>query len=185
MGNTEHMSGYLLFREMYKYLRERGLKPHEIAECLGRSPSTLRRYMSAPGTKAAVKPTFEASDMLVKLVNMTTDHGRKVVTEDDHRIACEWFELSRTADFLSRRILAEIAGVDIYSVAWVGRTHPRFGIQPTADMVARARRRGLGPSTKGCLTPPTKRKAPSNDGAFYVHVSASEGTLSGETDIRR
>lgn len=32
-------------------------------------------------------------------------------------------------------VLASIAGVDVYTVGWVGREHPECGIQPTWEMV--------------------------------------------------
>jgi hypothetical protein len=111
--------------------------PKFIANFVGRSQQTLRRYMSEPGTRSAMKPPIVVTDRMVTLINMATS-AKLDLTVDEWRLMCEWTDIINS-DNISDVILADIAGVSRRHLAWVGRSHPSFGIQPTDDMVAHAR----------------------------------------------
>lgn len=133
---SEHMSGQQFCRDMYRAARSRGMTPKFIADYVGRSEQTLRRYMSAPGTASAMKPPVEVTDRLVKLIDLTTN-DRREVTMDQLRDVQTWCDVA-IGGRVPRSVLASISGLDTYLVAWVGRTHPLYGVVPTPDMTARA-----------------------------------------------
>ncbi|MQV12185.1 hypothetical protein GHL01_00300 [Sinorhizobium meliloti] len=134
--NSEHMTGYQFCRDMYQDLRKRGLSPKFIAEFVGRSNAALRRYMSEPGTVSAQKPPVEVTDRLVALVDLSTSE-RRVSTEAEIRHQRAWIDVVNS-DIVPHTFLADIAGVSTHHLAWVGRSHPEYGIQPTEDQVLRA-----------------------------------------------
>lgn len=134
--NSEHMNAYQFCRDMYQHLRARGHSPRFIAAFANRSPSTLRRYMSEPGTTAALKPPAEVTGSLVTLINFSTSDVR-ASTQDEVRNQECWIDVVN-GGIVPRKILAEIAGVDDHHLDWVGRSHPLFGIQPSQDQVLRA-----------------------------------------------
>ncbi|KQZ50309.1 hypothetical protein ASD54_08625 [Rhizobium sp. Root149] len=130
------MNAYQFCRDMYQILRGIGVSPNYIATFVKRSPQTLRRYMSEPGTKAAQKPPLEVTDRLVALIDIL-ERGHRPQTKDEFRLMCEWTDIVNRAE-VPKSMLANIAGVSDYHLAWVGRSHPSFGIQPTLDQVATA-----------------------------------------------
>lgn len=105
-------------------------------------PSLLRNLGADSGFQVA-QVTFDdyelARDLADSLRIRVIPKGSAVVPKlsDDARRRHQW----RTVYFggeVNREDLATIADVDYHDVAWVGREHPRHGIQPTSDMVARA-----------------------------------------------
>lgn len=134
--NSDHMIAYQFCRDMYRHLRGLGVSPTFISGCVGRSQSALRRYMCEPGTAAAQKPPIDATDRLVALVDLSTQERRQL-TEDEARNQARWIDIVNGGG-VPNVILADIAGVDIRHLAWVGRSHPIYGIQPSDDQVLRA-----------------------------------------------
>jgi hypothetical protein len=134
--NSDHMNAYQFCRDMYQHLRGRGLSPKFIAGFVARSQSALRRYMCEPGTVAAQKPPIEVTDRLVALVDLSTGE-RRVQTMDEARNQAHWIGIVN-GEGVPAVILADIAGVDLRHLAWVGRSHPIYGIQPSEDQVRRA-----------------------------------------------
>jgi hypothetical protein len=121
---------------MYQHLRSLGVSPKFVAEFVGRSQSALRRYMCEPGTTAAQKPPIDVTDRLVVLIDLSTQE-RRVQTVDEARNQARWIEIVNGGG-VPAVILADIAGVDVRRLAWVGKNHPIFGIQPSEDQVLRA-----------------------------------------------
>jgi hypothetical protein len=122
---------------MYRHLRSRGVSPSYIARFANRSESAMRRYMCEPDTSAAQVPPLEVTDRLVALVDIL-EQDRRPQTKDEVRIQAEWNDIVNT-DNVPDVIIADIVGISRRHLVWVGRSHPTYGIQPSADMVARAR----------------------------------------------
>lgn len=134
--NSDHMNAYQFCRDMYQHLRRLGVSPSFIADFVDRSQSALRRYMCEPGTSASQKPPLEVTDHLVALVDLSTQE-RRAMTEDEARNQARWIDIVNGGE-VPAVILADIAGVDVRHLAWVGRSHPIYGIQPSEDQVLRA-----------------------------------------------
>lgn len=135
--NSDHKNAYQFCKDMYRHLRSMGFSPKFIANLVGRSQQTLRRYMSEPGTRSAMMPPVAVTDKMVVLMNMATS-ARPDLTADELRLMIDWTDIVNRGE-VPDVILADIAGVSMRHLAWVGRSHPSFGIQPSEDMVARAR----------------------------------------------
>ncbi|WP_009992636.1 hypothetical protein [Rhizobium sp. Kim5] len=130
------MTAYQLFRDIFRHLRSLGMRASDIATVADRSEQTVRRYMCEPGTKSALLPPVKVIDRLVRCID--TFQGGNVTPEtDDARLRKEWRDVFDGCR-VPRAILADIAGLDIATVACVGRENPTFAIQPTDDMVRKA-----------------------------------------------
>ncbi|MCZ4287242.1 hypothetical protein [Hoeflea alexandrii] len=70
------------------------------------------------------------------------------VLNDAARLRHEWRKVF-FGGRVPRQDLADVAGTDIYNVAWVGREHPTRGIQPTHEMVMWAMANDAGMETLG------------------------------------
>ncbi len=57
--------------------------------------------------------------------------------DDGARLRHQWRQVA-FGKIIPVDMLADIAGVDVYTVGWVGREHPTEGIQPSSGMVAAA-----------------------------------------------
>jgi len=139
--DSEHMKGYLFFREMYQYLRSKHVTPESISYYTKRSKATINRYLSAPGTKTSIPVPYAVADNVINfvvLLDRVDTLNPTGITEDQARNCRDWLEIAR-AGIVPRCLLADISGTDIYRVGWVGYAHPDFGIIPTDDMVSRAR----------------------------------------------
>lgn len=66
------------------------------------------------------------------------DGGEIPTFDDSARQRHEWRQVA-FGGLVPVHVLASIAGLDVYTVGWVGREHPEHGIQPTWQMVCAAR----------------------------------------------
>lgn len=106
-------------------------------------PSVLRNltlesgYKVARVTLADYESALDLSDSLVGFPVTAQVDTVIPVLSDDARLRHQWRQVYFSGT-VRRADLAILAGVDLYDVAWVGREHAKFGIQPSAEMVAKA-----------------------------------------------
>ncbi|KQS84809.1 hypothetical protein ASG58_20130 [Rhizobium sp. Leaf383] len=105
-------------------------------------PSSLRSLTLDNGYSVArvTLNDYEAAlDLADSLLCAVSPQGDSVVPmlSDEARMRHQWRQVY-FGGVVDRADLAILAGVDVYDVAWVGREHAVYGIQPTAEMVAQA-----------------------------------------------
>lgn len=105
-------------------------------------PSTIRGLTLSTGFKVLeiTLYDYEAALDLADVLQITAvPVGETVVPplSDEARLRHQWRQVY-FGGLVDRADLAIVAEVDLYDVAWVGREHPTFGIQPSAEMVAKA-----------------------------------------------